>query len=119
MVQKIGDRHKLVFPPDALGKLFDVLIELRGNEGTGCMDPGFLTFLTGVGLLVQGKKNIEIGLHKCCSSVDHAQMVFPLYGMLDLVEERSGELTPEQGIIVSDDRLLQSLRIVCLQQLLE
>ena len=119
MVQEPGNSLKLGFPPDALGKLFDILIKLRGNKGAGCMHPGLLTFLTGVGLLVQGEENIEIGLHKCRSSVDHAQMILPLYSMLDLVEERSGELTPEQGIIVSDDRLLQSLRIVCLQQLLE
>ena len=106
MVQEIGDSHKLVFLPDALGEFLYILIKLRGNKGAGCMHPGLLAFLTGVCLLVQGEQDVEVALQQGRGSVNHAQVVVPLYGMLDLFEKGSGELTPEQGIIITDNRLL-------------
>ena len=105
--------------PDALGKFFDILIEERGNERAGCMHPSLLSLLTGVRLLVQGKENIEVALKQCRGAVDQADGVFSLYGMLDLLEKGCGKLASEQGVIIGDNRFLQGLRILRLQQLLQ
>jgi len=70
MVQKPSYHFKLVGVPDALGKLFDVLIKAAGNKGAGCMHPGFLTLLSGMSLLVQGKEDVKVTLQQGRGSMD-------------------------------------------------